>query len=173
MTRWTTRAKAASVVLSKTEELKTTLRLLVKDKSVTAETWAKIKGILPHFCSLKKMFGLHATYELVGLLETLSMQLQCVGLTADIATFCIKSASARLDEMRSDSEFERLLKRTLAVPGVARPEPPVAPRPRKLPYRLVDTDVVITERLTLGGATQEVTQEHIVSNGRTLKLSMP
>ena len=44
-------------------------------------------------------FGLQATYEPVGLLETLSIQLQSVGLTADIATFCIRlSVCAGLDE---------------------------------------------------------------------------
>jgi len=166
MTRWTTRAKAANVVLSKTVELKTSLGLLAKDKSVTAEIRAKIKGILPQFTSHKKMFGLQATYELVGLLENLSVQLQCVGLTADIATFCISSASARLDEMRSDVEFRRILKRTLAIPGViGSPAPPAAaPRSRKIPRRLDNADIVITERLTLGGATatasQEVTEVH-------------
>ena len=160
MMRWTRRAKAANVVLSKTDELKTSLGLLAKDKSVTAETRAKIKGILPQFSSQEKMFGLQATYELVGLLENLSVQLQSVGLTADIATFCISSASARLDEMRSDVEFERIRKRTLAIPRVIRPKPAAAPRPRKILRRLDDTDVVITERLTLGGATQEIAQEH-------------
>ena len=160
MTCWTTRAKAANVVLSKTEELKATLGLLAKDKSVTAETRAKIKGILPQFCSQKKMFGLQATYELVGLLENLSVQLQSVGLTADFATLCINSASARLNEMRSDVEFERILKRTLAMPSVITSEPAAAPRSRKIPRRLNDSDVVTTERLTLGGATQEVTQDH-------------
>jgi len=160
MTRWTTRAKAANVILSKTEELKATLDLLAKDKSVTADTRAKIKGLLPQFCSRKKMFGLQATYELVGLLENLSVQLQSVGLTADLATFCIRSASGRLDEMRSDVEFERILKRTLAMPGVITSEPAAAPRSRKIPRRLNDSDVMTTERLTLGGATQEVTQVH-------------
>jgi len=106
------------------------------------------------------MFGLQATYELVGLLENLSVQLQSVGLTADFATFCISSASARLDEMRSDVEFERILKRTLAMPGVITSELAAAPRSRKIPRRLNDSDVVTTERLTLGGATQEVTQVH-------------
>ena len=78
-------------------------------------------------------FGLQATYELVGLLETLSIQLQSVGLTADIATICIRNASPRLDEMRSDAEFERFLKCTLAMPGVISPESAVAARPCKLP----------------------------------------
>jgi hypothetical protein len=104
------------------------------------------------------MFGLQATYELVGLLENLSVQLQSVGLTADIATFFISSASARLDEMRSDVEFERILKRRHAMPMVIICKPAAAPRSCKIPHRLDDSDVVTIEPLTLGGATQEVTQ---------------
>ena len=43
--------------------------------------------------------------------------------------------------------------------GVISPEPAAAPRRRKIPRRLDDTDVVITERLTQGGATQDVTND--------------
>lgn len=88
MTQWTTSVKAANVVSSKTDDLKTSLGLLAKDKAVIAQTQAKIKGILPQFTSQGKMS------ELVGLLENQSIQLQSVGLTADIATFCMNSASA-------------------------------------------------------------------------------
>ena len=74
-------------------------------------------------------FGLQATYELVGLLETLSIQLQSVGLTDDIATICIRSAFARLDEIRSALPKVH----TCNSRGIISLEPAVASRPRKLP----------------------------------------
>ena len=141
MTRWTTRAKKENVVLSKTKELKKTLGLFVKDKSIIAETRAKRKVILPQFSAQKKMFGLQATCELVELLENLSVQLQTVGLTAVVAIFCIDSASAPLDGIRSDVEFESTLKCTHEIRGMIWPEPAAAPRR----LMLDDTGVVITE----------------------------
>ena len=110
VTRWTTRAKAAYVVLTKNKELKEALNTLAKDSTTTAKARAKIKGILQQLAYLKKMFGQQATYELVGLLENLSVLLQSAGLTADVACFCIKNVSERLAVLRSDIEFERILK---------------------------------------------------------------
>ena len=163
MTRWTTRAKAASVVLTKTEELKTALGILHSDKSVTAETRAKTKGILQQLSSVKKMFGLQATYELIGLLENQSTQLQSVGPTADVAKFCCSPVSSRLAEMRTDAEFDRILAlRTRAMPGLEEePDAPASPkRAKKIPRRFEGADVVATERLTFGGCTHVGDQDN-------------
>ena len=53
MTRWTTRTKAVKVVLEKIVEQRTTLDILLKDKTVQTETRARIKGLLPQLSSLK------------------------------------------------------------------------------------------------------------------------
>ena len=160
VTRWTTRAKVAYVVLTKNKDLKVALSTLAKDSTTTAEVRAKVKGILQQLACLKKMFGLQATYELVGLLENLSVQLQSAGLTADVACFCIKNVSERLTELRSDIEFERILKSILLLPGIKEQleqDSEQAPasrstRNRKIPRALNNANVVITEQLTLGGA---------------------
>ena len=108
------------------------------------------------------MFGLQATYELIGILENQFTQLQSVGLTADVAKFCFSPVSTRLAEMRTDAEFDRILLHTRAMPGVEdEPDAPASPkRAKKIPRWFEGADMVITERLTLGGATHVGDQDN-------------
>ena len=109
-TRWTTRVKAADVVFQKTTEVRATLEMLLKDPSVTNDTKARICGILERqLSSLNVVFNLNATRKFVALLEKLSTEFQTVDITAEYALFSIRHVIRRLEEMRSEEEFEHIL----------------------------------------------------------------
>ncbi|XP_046842027.1 zinc finger MYM-type protein 1-like [Xenia sp. Carnegie-2017] len=109
-TRWTTRVKAADVIFEKSAELHATLEKLQEDPSISADTKAKIRGILRRqLSSLIVIFNLNATRKLLALLEKLSKELQAVDISAVYALFSIRHVLQRLHEMRSEEEFERTL----------------------------------------------------------------
>ena len=118
-TRWTARSAAADVVLQKYHALQETLMVLSTDKSVTAECRATCEGILRKLKSFPQMFKLVAMYELASLLENNSKQLQSASLTAEQASTCIDKMCIRLDELRTNEEFERLITKVETITGLA------------------------------------------------------
>jgi hypothetical protein len=143
-TRWTTRVKAAEVVFKKTAEVRATLQMLQTDPSVSIETKARIRGILDRLLtSLSVIFNLNATIKLVVLLEKLSKELQSVDITAEYALFSIRHVIRRLQEMRSEEEFEHILGEAKKVPGVVERGGEV--RQRKVPRWMDDGEMMLTE----------------------------
>ncbi|XP_065654591.1 52 kDa repressor of the inhibitor of the protein kinase-like [Hydra vulgaris] len=55
--------------------------------------------------------------EKIAELQNLSKQLQEINLTSDVAVFCNRNASQRFAELRSDKEFNRILKATKKILG--------------------------------------------------------
>ena len=110
-TRWTTRGAAAEVVIEKNKELQETLRLLSVDASVAPEFRARSKGLIRKLQSFPEIFKLIVMNEFANLLESNSRQLQSASLTAEQATASIDMLYIRLQEFRTDAEFERLHQR--------------------------------------------------------------
>ena len=118
VTRWTTREKAADVVFGKIAEVRATLEILLKDPSVTSGTRARIRGILERqLSSLNVLFNLNVTRKLAVLLEKLSKEFQTVDITGEYALFSIRHVIRRLEEMRSEEEFNLILGEAKKLPG--------------------------------------------------------
>ena len=65
-------------------EVRTTLKILLKDPSVTSDTRARIRGILERqLFSPNVLFYLNVTRKLVVLLEKLSKEFQTVNITGE------------------------------------------------------------------------------------------
>ena len=145
-TRWTTRVKAADVVFLKTAEVRATLEMLLTDSSVTNDTKARIRGILERqLSSVNVVFNLNATRKLVVLLEKLSREFQTVDITAEYALFSIRHVIRRLEEMRSEEEFEHILNEVKKVPGAI--DNRCEDRQRKLLRWMNDGEMMLMEGL--------------------------
>ena len=118
-TRWTTRGAAADVIIQKYNALRDTVRILSTDKSVTADCRSKSEGILRKLKSFSEMFKLFAMHELASLLENNSKMLQSASLTAEQASTSIDKMCVRLDELRTNEEFERLITKVKTETGLA------------------------------------------------------
>jgi len=110
VTRWTTRGSAAQVLMSKTNELKEVLTQLSGDVSASRECRAKSRGLLKKITSQGQLFHLFSMHELAVILEKNSKHFQSSSITAELAVYCIKSVRIRLEELRSEEEFQRILK---------------------------------------------------------------
>jgi hypothetical protein len=122
------------------------LETLEIDPSVTADTKARIRGILRgQLSSLEIIFGLKATSKLVGLLEKLSKELQAVDISAEYALFSIRHVIRRFHEMRCEEEFEHLLQDAKTIPDIT--ESMDAVRQRKIPRWMMGEEMMLTERL--------------------------
>ena len=119
VTRWTTRAKAAHVLLERLSELNQVLASLQIDKASTADVRAKAKGLLKKLDSKELIFKLIGMYEIVTILETLSKELQSKTLTAESASFSIDVARQKLIKLRTEQEFERIWKKATDVYNVS------------------------------------------------------
>ena len=136
MTRWTTRSCAANVILSKTQELQGVLNTMSSDTTIKREIRSKAHGLASKLVCLKTMLQLSATYEIFGLLENLSKDLQRADLTAELALFCIAKVKDRLTQFRSDEEFERIFEKASKMPGIEENSTSiVGSRKRKLPAK--------------------------------------
>ena len=145
-TRWTTRVKAADVVFLKTAEVRATLEMLLTDSSVTNDTKARIRGILERqLSSVNVVFNLNATRKLVVLMEKLSREFQTVDITAEYALFSIRHVIRRLEEMRSEEEFEHILNEAKKIPGAI--DNRCEDRQRKIPRWMNDGEMMLMEGL--------------------------
>ena len=108
VTRWTTRAKAAYVLIGKVGELHTLLDHIKDDKGNSNDIRAKAKGLLKNLESFKCIFKLVGMYEIIIVLEKLSKDLQSRSLTGERAFHSIAIARQRLTDMRTVEEFEKI-----------------------------------------------------------------
>ena len=132
------------MIFQKLSELRKMLETLEIDPSVTADTKARIRGILRgQLSSLEIIFGLKATSKLVGLLEKLSKELQAVDISAQYALFSL--VIRRFHEMRCEEEFEHLLQDAKTIPDIT--ESMDAVRQRKIPRWMMGEEMMLTERL--------------------------
>ncbi|XP_028414610.1 zinc finger MYM-type protein 1-like [Dendronephthya gigantea] len=136
-TRWTTRGSAAAVLIKKTPELQEALEILSKDLSITPECRAKSRGLLGKVRSVRPMFQVVVMHELANLLENNSKNLQSASLTAEQAVYSIKKLQVRLQEIRSEEEFQRLYEQTMKLAELREEhETQKSKRQRKAPCRL-------------------------------------
>ena len=150
-TRWTTRVKAANVVFEKTVEVRRTLETLASDPSISADTKARIKGILKHqLSSLHIMFNLNVARKLIVLLEKFSKELQAVDISADYALYSVQHILQRLHEMRDNKEFQRILDEAKSISGIEEANTDGA-RKRKVPRWMESGDSMLTETLHTTG----------------------
>ena len=151
VTRWTTRGRAAKIIVDKRLALLEVLQKLKEDKSVTEMVKAKAKKMRKDLSSFNRVFGLTVFYELLSVFEDLSRNLQRVDLTAELALFCIKKVDIRMKELRNDAEFERPIKKVETMEMVSRANEASEGRSRKIPKRLDKNDMLIDKAEKLGG----------------------
>jgi hypothetical protein len=105
--------------LIKTIELRTILEKLKEDPSISSDTKTRIRGILKkQTSSLYVLFNLNVTQKLVFLLGKFSKELQAVDMSPDYALYSLRLSLQRLNEMRCETEFKRILDEAKNVPGV-------------------------------------------------------
>ena len=125
--------KAANVVFEKTVKVHRTLGMLVSDLVTSADTNARIEGILKHqLSSLHTLFNLNVTRKLIVLLEKFSKELQAVDISADYALYSVQHILQRLYEMRDNKEFQRILDEPKSISGIEEASTDGA-RKRKVP----------------------------------------
>ena len=148
-TRWATRVKAANVVFEKTVEVRrrSETLALVSDPSISADTKARIKGILKHqLSSLHVVFNLNVARKLIVLLEKFFKELQAVDISADYAWYSLQHILQRLHEMRGNKEFQRILDEAKSISGIEEASTDGAPK-RKVPRWMESGDSMLTEML--------------------------
>ena len=155
VTRWTTRGKAAKIIIEKRLALLQVLEELNNDKAVTEVAKAKSRKLKKDLSCFVQVFGLTVFYELLSIFEDLSKNLQRGDLTAELALFCIKKVELRVKGLREDAEFERHFKKVETLGLAFIPEESLEGRSRKIPKRLDNTDIVIEATERLGGASSD------------------
>ncbi len=91
---------------------------------------------------------MNATRKILSLLEKLARELQAIDITADHAVYSIKHVlQRRLEELRSMSEFNRILDEANTIPSVRGAYSGTAPRPAKVPKRFNDGSFMLTDGL--------------------------
>ena len=111
-TRWTICGPEAEILLHQHKECLATLSNLKDDVTVTPECRAKARGLLRKMQTFEDMFDLKAMQEIAILLEHNSKALQSSSLTAEEAVTSIAKVKAHFKGLRSDEEFDRLVKET-------------------------------------------------------------
>ena len=135
------------MVFEKTVEVRRTLETLVSDPSISADTKARIKGILKHqLSSLHILFNLNVARKLIVLLEKFSKELQAVDISADYALYSLQHILQRLHEMRDDKEFQQILDEAKSISGIEEASTDGA-RERKVPRWMESGDSTLTEML--------------------------
>ena len=129
-TRWCVRASAIARVQQSYPQIQETLHTLSEDRSVRADTRAKISGLAEASKSATLYFGILVSAQLFQVCEIVAKKLQGVGVTALGATenACVLIRKLESRSMRSDDTVERLFEHTqsaveefnLKMPGVKR-----------------------------------------------------
>ena len=117
-TRWTTRGPAAEVIVRIHNELHEVLSQLKEDSSFTLNCKAKARGLLRKIQSFPVIFNLLAMQKLVQLLENNSRLCQRSTLTTGQALISIKKLYIRLQELRSEEEFQLLFETAVCLVDV-------------------------------------------------------
>lgn len=136
-TRWTTRGSAADVITKRHTELQEVLLQLSTDTSASPECRAKARGLLMKIQSFSDMFNVMVMQELAYLLEGNSRHLQS-STDRRTSNVSIKRLYIRLQELRSDEEFERLYDRVEGLSGLKHDDDIAPKRKRSLPGRMAD-----------------------------------
>ena len=168
-TRWTTRVIAANVVFEKTVEVRRTLETLVSDPSISADTKARIKGILKHqLSSLHILFNLNVARKLFVLLEKFSKELQAVDMSADYALYSVQHILQRLHEMRDNKEFQRILDEAKSISGIEETSTDGA-RKRKVPRWMESGDSIVDRNGPHNGDRAHVVAALVICVNHILK----
>ena len=91
------------------------------------------------------LFNLHLTRKLFVLLEKFSKELQAVDKSSDYAFYSLQHILQRVQEMRNEREFERILDEARNVPGVE--TNPDGSRLGNIPRYMKCDDFIMGERL--------------------------
>ena len=135
------------MVFEKTVEVHRTLKTLVSDPSISADTRARIKVILKYqLSSLHILFNLNVARKLIVLLEKFSKELQAVDISANYALNSVQHILQRLHEMRDNKEFQRILDEAKSISGIEEASTDGA-RKRKVPGWMESGDSMLTEML--------------------------
>ena len=148
-----TSGKAAKVVLDTRPALLQLLQELQHDKTVQPIAKAKAKKFEKDLNNFKQIFGLTVFYEILCIFEDLSRNFQRRDLTAELAIFCKKRVDVRMQQLRSDEEFERLYSKVQAL-KLDNDTDDLATRKRKIPKYLDNTDTIVDANTSIWDANR-------------------
>ena len=93
------------------------------------------------------------------MLEKLSKEFQTVGITGEHALFSIRHVIQRLEEMRSEEEFNLILGEAKKLPGAM--ESSCEGRQRKIPRWMDDGEMMLTQGLNVSFTTNDANIEQM------------
>ena len=108
-TRWTTRANAINVILTKHEELKAALQAIKSDDNTKNDCKEKCNHFIKKLDNFQQMFYMVSTFELIAILEHNSKIFQTMSLTPGELVDTLDKTKIKLKELRCNEEFQRLL----------------------------------------------------------------
>ena len=106
-TRWTSRGRAAKVIIEKHAELRATLQEISEDRSNSRHV--KAQGLEAKLSSYKMMFSIVSLYDIIVVMEKLSKELQAVDNSADYASYSIEKTVTKFHAKRSNKEYVHIL----------------------------------------------------------------
>ena len=137
------------MVFETTVEVRRTLETLASDQSISADTKARIKGILKHqLSSLHILFNLNVKRKPIVLLEKFSKELQVVDISADYALYSVPHILERLHEMTGNKEFQQILDEAKSISATEEASTDSAQK-RKVPRWMESGDSMLTEMAAL------------------------
>ena len=134
-TRWTVRTAALKAVLENWSVLCSELEIIQLESS--GEPSRKACGLLAMMDKFSVYFGLRVSHLLFSAAEEVSKSLQRKEFSAQEAYLSICQLHTFLDRQRSSTVFEEFFVQTVEL-SKDLTEPPVLPRPRRLPKRIDD-----------------------------------
>ena len=138
---------------------------LQKDTFVNPLTRSKAKKLEKDLRRFNKVLGLVLLYEILTFFEDLSRHLQSIGLTAELAYFCINKVRKQVKQLREDIEFEQMYEKVEKMGLTC----DTSTRSRKVPRRYDDSKV-LEELDTRPNLPDFLVQAKPKLNANTLKL---
>ena len=136
-TRWTSRGRAAKVIIEKHAELRATLQEISEDRRNSRHVKAQAQGLEAKLSSYKMMFSIVSLYDIIVVMEKLSKELQAVDNSADYASYSIEKTVTKFHAIRSNEEYVHILHKVEKFGNLVQEEDQPS-RKRKMPSRHSD-----------------------------------
>ena len=140
-TRWCVRTTAIKRVISSYSTLLATLDSLKDDKSVRADSRAKIRGLHKKALKRRTFFGLLCCESLFDPCESVARTLQSPKASALGALECTATLQKRIQALREDAQIEEMARKCASQPSLKTPEADSVPVPAPRVSTLCSTDV--------------------------------
>lgn len=139
-TRWCVKPKSLLRYKQEYQRVRQTLQAILEETTLTPEQNGTIRGYLKKLKSFKTMFYLIVSIEIFSPCTTLAKALQNPKLTATGAKQAARILIQRLEDLRTDEQFQKMFDEADEIGAKLNLEYPSEPRKNKIPRRLEHCD---------------------------------